>query len=397
MFSNLEQTFRWYGPSDPVTLQAIRQTGATGIVTALHHIPAGDVWTSDEIEKRKNMISAAGLRWSVVESVNVHESIKTASSDREQYAEKYIATLMNLAAQDIRIVCYNFMPVLDWTRTDIDFRLDNGASALRFHAPALAAFDLYILEREAAYQEFSSKQQADAKVYLDSLGPEDKKLLINNIMAGLPGTKDVLTLEQFKTHLEKYRGIDATQLKRNLVWFLKAVIPEAEKLGISLCIHPDDPPFPILGLPRVVSKEEDLLDVINACPSKANGLTFCTGSLGARADNDLPAMIDRLGQHIHFLHLRNVKREGDGSFYEDNHLEGSSDMYAIMKSILAEQKRRTDSGRTDIAIPMRPDHGHKLLDDFNYDTFPGYSAIGRLKGLAELRGLELGVKNTLYQ
>ena len=397
MFSNLEQTFRWYGPSDPVTLQAIRQTGATGIVTALHHIPAGDVWTSDEIEKRKNMISAAGLRWSVVESVNVHESIKTASSDREQYAEKYIATLMNLAAQDIRIVCYNFMPVLDWTRTDIDFRLDNGASALRFHAPALAAFDLYILEREAAYQEFSSKQQADAKVYLDSLGPEDKKLLINNIMAGLPGTKDVLTLEQFKTHLEKYRGIDATQLKRNLVWFLKAVIPEAEKLGISLCIHPDDPPFPILGLPRVVSKEEDLLDVINACPSKANGLTFCTGSLGARADNDLPAMIDRLGQHIHFLHLRNVKREGDGSFYEDNHLEGSSDMYAIMKSILAEQKRRTDSGRTDIAIPMRPDHGHKLLDDFNYDTFPGYSAIGRLKGLAELRGLELGIKNTIYQ
>ena len=397
MFSNLEQTFRWYGPSDPVTLQAIRQTGATGIVTALHHIPAGDVWTSDEIAKRKNMISAAGLRWSVVESVNVHESIKTASSDREQYAEKYIATLKNLAAQDIRIVCYNFMPVLDWTRTDIDFRLENGASALRFHAPALAAFDLYILEREAAYQEFSSEQQAEAKVYLDSLGPEDKKLLINNIMAGLPGTKDVLTLEQFKTHLEKYRGIDAAQLKRNLAWFLQAVIPEAEKLGINLCIHPDDPPFPILGLPRVVSKEEDLLDVIKACPSKANGLTFCTGSLGARADNDLPAMIDRLGQHIHFLHLRNVKREGDGSFYEDNHLEGSSDMYAIMKSILAEQKRRTDSGRTDIAIPMRPDHGHKLLDDFNYDTFPGYSAIGRLKGLAELRGLELGVKNTLYQ
>jgi len=397
MFSNLEQTFRWYGPTDPVTLQAIRQTGATGIVTALHHIPAGDVWTSDEIAKRKNMIGAAGLRWSVVESVNVHESIKTASSDREQYAEKYIATLKNLAAQDIRIVCYNFMPVLDWTRTDIDFRLENGASALRFHAPALAAFDLYILEREAAYQEFSSKQQADAKAYIDSLSRDERQRLVNNIMAGLPGTKDVLTLEQFKTHLEKYRGIDAAQLKKNLAWFLQTVIPEAEKLGISLCIHPDDPPFPILGLPRVVSKEGDLLDVINACPSKANGLTFCTGSLGARGDNDLPAMIDRLGQHIHFLHLRNVKREADGSFYEDNHLEGSSDMYAIMKSILAEQKRRSDSGRTDIAIPMRPDHGHKLLDDFNYDTFPGYSAIGRLKGLAELRGLERGIKSTLYQ
>ena len=397
MFSNLEQTFRWYGPSDPVTLQAIRQTGATGIVTALHHIPAGEVWTSDEIAKRKNMIGAAGLRWSVVESVNVHESIKTASADREQYAEKYIATLKNLAAHDIRIVCYNFMPVLDWTRTDIDFRLENGASALRFHAPALAAFDLYILEREAAYQEFSSEQQADAKAYLDSLSSDERQRLVNNIMAGLPGTKDVLTLEQFKTHLEKYRDIDAAQLKRNLAWFLQAVIPEAEKLGISLCIHPDDPPFPILGLPRVVSTEVDLLDVINACPSKANGLTFCTGSLGARGDNDLPAMIGRLGQHIHFLHLRNVKREADGSFYEDNHLEGSSDMYAIMKSILAEQKRRADNGRTDIAIPMRPDHGHKILDDFNYDTFPGYSAVGRLKGLAELRGLELGIKNTLYQ
>ncbi len=396
MFSNLEQTFRWYGPSDPVSLQAISQTGATSIVTALHHVPAGEVWTIDEIEKRKNLIRSAGLRWSVVESVNVHESIKTASPDREQYAEKYIATLKNLAASDIRIVCYNFMPVLDWTRTDIDFRLNNGASALRFHAPALAAFDLFILEREAAFLEFSNEQQVLAKAYLDGLNPDEKKLLINNIMAGLPGTKDVLTLEQFKGHLEKYTGIDAAQLKKNLAWFLQAVIPEAEKMGIRLCIHPDDPPCPILGLPRVVSKEEDLLDLINASPSIANGLTFCTGSLGARRDNDLPGMIDRLGKHIHFLHLRNVKREADGSFYEDNHLEGSSDMYAIMKSILAEQKRRADSGRTDIAIPMRPDHGHKLLDDFNYDTFPGYSAVGRLKGLAELRGLELGIKKTLY-
>jgi len=396
MFSNLEQTFRWYGPSDPVSLQAISQTGATGIVTALHHVPAGEIWTIDEIEKRNNLIRSAGLRWSVVESVNVHESIKTASPDREQYAEKYIATLKNLAASDIRIVCYNFMPVLDWTRTDIDFRLNNGASALRFHAPALAAFDLFILEREAAFLEFSNEQQVLAKAYLDGLNPDEKKLLINNIMAGLPGTKDVLTIEQFKGHLEKYTGIDAAQLKKNLAWFLQAVIPEAEKMGIRLCIHPDDPPFPILGLPRVVSKEEDLLDLINASPSIANGLTFCTGSLGARRDNDLPGMIDRLGKHIHFLHLRNVKREADGSFYEDNHLEGSSDMYAIMKSILAEQKRRSDSGRTDIAIPMRPDHGHKLLDDFNYDTFPGYSAVGRLKGLAELRGLELGIKKTLY-
>ncbi|HVW13478.1 MAG TPA: mannonate dehydratase [Mucilaginibacter sp.] len=396
MFSNLEQTFRWYGPSDPVTLAAIRQTGATGIVNALHHIPAGEVWSVDEIEKRKRVIETAGLRWSVVESVNVHESIKTASADREQYAEKYISTLKNLALTGIKTVCYNFMPVLDWTRTDIDYRLPNGASALRFQAPALAAFDLFILEREGAYKEFSEQQQQEAKNYLDRLDEEQKKVLIRNVMAGLPGTKDVLTVDQFRGHLEKYKGIDAGQLKRNLQWFLQAVVPEAEKIGVKMCIHPDDPPFPILGLPRVVSTENDLNDLVNASPSTSNGLTFCTGSLGARGDNDLPGMIQRLGAHIHFLHLRNVKREADGSFYEADHLAGSSDMYAIMKSVVQEQKRRRDSGRDDIAIPMRPDHGHKLLDDFNYDTFPGYSAIGRLKGLAELRGLEMGIKNTLY-
>lgn len=397
MFSNLEQTFRWYGPSEPVTLRAISQAGATGVVTALHHIPAGEVWSTEEIEKRKDTIEGAGLRWSVVESVNVHESIKTASPDREQYAEKYIETLRNLSKSGIKIVCYNFMPVLDWTRTDIDYRLPNGASALRFHAPALAAFDLYILEREGAYSEFSQDQQEKAKAYLDSIDADEKQRLARNVMAGLPGTKDVLTIDQFKGHLEKYEGIDAAQLKKNLAWFLQTVVPEAKKAGVKLCIHPDDPPFPIFGLPRVISKEEDLLNVVNACPSPSNGLTFCTGSLGARGDNDLPGMIGRLGQHIHFLHLRNVKRESDGSFYEDNHLEGSSDMYAIMKSVVQEQKRRADNGRDDIAIPMRPDHGHKLLDDFNYDTFPGYSAIGRLKGLAELRGLEMGIKKTLYQ
>ncbi|MBS1526636.1 MAG: mannonate dehydratase, partial [Bacteroidetes bacterium] len=258
------------------------------------------------------------------------------------------------------------------------------------------AFDLYILEREGAYSEFSEEQRQAAKNYLDSLNDEQKKVLVKNVMAGLPGTKDVLTLGQFKGHLEKYKGIDAVQLKKNLQWFLQAIIPEAEKTGVKMCIHPDDPPFPILGLPRVVSTESDLNDVINASPSTSNGLTFCTGSLGARAGNDLPGMIERLGAHIHFLHLRNVRREAGGSFYEADHLGGSSDMYAIMKSVVQEQKRRQDSGRDDVAIPMRPDHGHKLLDDFNYDTFPGYSAIGRLKGLAELRGLEMGIKNTLY-
>ena len=397
MFSNLEQTFRWYGPSDPVTLTAVRQTGATGVVTALHHIPSGEVWSKEEIEKRKNIVEAAGLTWSVVESVNIHESIKTASPDREKYAEKYIETLKNLSKAGIKIVCYNFMPVLDWTRTDINYRLPNGASALRFHAPALAAFDLYILEREGAYKNFTPDQQQKAKAYLDSLTAEQKKQLITNIMAGLPGTKDVLTLDQFKGHLEKYTGIDAEKLKQNLAWFLKAIIPDAEKLGVRMCIHPDDPPFPILGLPRVVSTESDLLDVVNASQSVSNGLTFCTGSLGARGDNDLPAMIGRLGKHIHFLHLRNVQRENDGSFFEADHLGGSTDMYAVMKAILQEQKNRVDNGREDIAIPMRPDHGHKLLDDFNYDTFPGYSAIGRLKGLAELRGLEMGIKNALFQ
>lgn len=396
MFSNLEQTFRWYGPSDPVTLKAISQTGATGVVTALHHIPSGEVWGLEEIEKRKNIIQSAGLRWPVVESVNIHESIKTARPDHEQYAEKYIVTLKNLSQAGIKTVCYNFMPVLDWTRTDIDYRLPNGASALRFNASALAAFDLYILEREGAYREFNAEQQTTARAYLDNLNAEEKKRLINNIMAGLPGTKDVLTIDEFKGHLEKYKELDAAKLRQNLAWFLQAIIPEAEKLGVKMCIHPDDPPFPIFGLPRVISTEDDLKEVINAAPSPSNGLTFCTGSLGARGDNDLPAMIDRLGTHIHFLHLRNVKRETDGSFYEDNHLEGSSDMYAIMKSVVQEQKRRADTGRDDVAIPMRPDHGHKLLDDFNYDTFPGYSAIGRLKGLAELRGLEMGIKRTLY-
>jgi mannonate dehydratase len=397
MFSNLEQTFRWYGPPDPVTLAAIRQTGATGIVTALHHIPSGDIWPVGEIEKRKNMILSAGLTWSVVESVNIHESIKTAGSEREKYAENYIITLKNLSQSGIKTVCYNFMPVLDWTRTDIDYRLPNGASALRFYAPALAAFDLYILEREGADKEFNKEQQQQAKLFLDSLTAYEKKRLINNIMAGLPGTKDVLTINQFKDHLEKYKDIDAIKLKQNLAWFLKAIIPDAEKLGVKMCIHPDDPPFPILGLPRVVSTESDLLDLINAAPSPGNGLTFCTGSLGARSDNDLPAMIDRLGKHIHFLHLRNVQRKAGGSFFEADHLGGSTDMYAVMKSVINEQKRRADNGRDDIAIPMRPDHGHKLLDDFNYNTFPGYSAIGRLKGLAELRGLEMGIKNTLYQ
>ncbi|MEO8886443.1 MAG: mannonate dehydratase [Mucilaginibacter sp.] len=396
MISNLEQTFRWFGPSDAVTLSAIRQTGATGIVNALHHIPSGAVWSPEEIKKRKDIIEAAGLTWSVVESVNIHESIKTDGPGRDEAIANYIQTLKNLAAADIKTVCYNFMPVLDWTRTNLDFRLPNNASALRYHAPALHAFDLYILERPEAFNEFTPAQQKAAKAYLDSLSSEEKELLINTIMAGLPGTDEVFTIPEFKEHLKKYENIDAKALKANLAYFLQAIIPDAEKLGVKMCIHPDDPPFAILGLPRVVSTEEDLKFIVDSAPSPSNGLTYCTGSLGARGDNDLPGIMNRLGQHVHFLHLRNVRREADGSFYEDNHLEGTTDMYAVMKAVILEQKKRLDAGRDDIAIPIRPDHGHKILDDYNYNTYPGYSVTGRMKGLAELRGLEMGIKKTLF-
>ena len=395
MINNLEQTFRWYGPSDPVTLAAIKQTGATGIVNALHHIPSGEVWSPEEICSRKTMIAGAGFNWSVVESVNIHESIKIGAPGRDQCIENYIQTLKNLGAAGIKTVCYNFMPVLDWTRTDLDYRLANGGSALRFHAPGVAAFDLYILEREKAYFEYTAEQQQKAKSYLDSLDHDEIKLLTNTILAGLPGTDEVFSVAEFNEYLHKYAAVDATALKNNLAYFLKAIIPTAEECGIRMCIHPDDPPFPIFGLPRVVSTEKDLEDVVNACPSPNNGITFCTGSLGARGDNDLPGMVSRLGGHIHFLHLRNVQREPDGSFHEADHLGGSTDMYAVMKNVVLEQKKRSDSGRDDVVIPMRPDHGHKILDDFNYNTYPGYSVIGRLKGLAELRGLELGIKRSI--
>jgi len=395
MTPDLEQTFRWFGPSDPVTLQAITQTGATGVVNALHHIPAGEEWSLDEIQARKAMIEAAGLRWSVVESVNIHESIRIAGPERDSYIEKYIRTLKNLAQAGLSVVCYNFMPVLDWTRTNLDYRLPNGASALRYDAPALAAFDLYILQRPEAFDEFTPDQQEKAKAYLASLSEAEITQLTNIIMAGLPGTDDVFTIDEFKVHLKKYEHINSAVLKQNMAYFLKAIMPDAEQSGIKMCVHPDDPPFSILGLPRVVSTEQDLHDVVNACPSPSNGLTFCTGSLGANPNNDLPGIVERLGEHFHFIHLRNVQREEDGSFYEADHLNGSTDMHAVMKNIILEQQKRQAKGRTDLAIPMRPDHGHKLLDDFNYNTYPGYSVIGRMKGLAELRGLEMGIKYTL--
>ena len=392
---NLKQTFRWFGPDDEVTLGDIRQTGASGIVTALHHIPCGEEWTSPEIAKRQNIIQAADLDWSVVESVNIHETIKTGEPDRNYYIEKYALTLKNLAREGLKTVCYNFMPVLDWTRTHLDFRLPNHASALRYDASALAAFELYILERASAFNEYTLEQQKAAKVYLDKLSADEMKLVTNVIMAGLPGTDKVFTLKEFREHLKSYAEVDAAKLKQNLAYFLRAIIPFAEEAGIKMCIHPDDPPFPILGLPRVVSNENDLNDIVSYAPSPSNGITLCTGSLGARADNDLPGIVERLGGHIHFLHLRNVQREADGSFYEAEHLNGSTDMYAVMKNVILEQQKRVNTGRNDIAIPMRPDHGHKILDDFKRNTYPGYSIIGRLKGLAELRGLEMGIKKSL--
>ena len=395
MIPDLEQTFRWFGPTDPVTLKAISQTGATGIVSALHHIPCGDVWSLEEIRLRKDIIEQAGFGWCVVESVNLHESIKMGTPERDAYIEKYKQTLKNLAGCGIKTVCYNFMPVLDWTRTHLDYRLPNGASALRYHAPALAAFELYILEREGAFNDFSEQEQLTAKQYLDNLTANEKEQLINTILAGLPGTDEVFTISEFKEYLQKYAGIGQQGLKSNLAYFLQNIIPTAQEVGINMCIHPDDPPFPVLGLPRVVCNEQDLIDVVNAYPCPSNGLTLCTGSLGANPINNIPGIIERLGAHIHFLHLRNVRREADGSFYEDEHLAGSTDMYAVMKAIVQEQIKRAKTGRNDVAIPMRPDHGHKILDDYNYNTYPGYSVIGRLKGLAELRGLELGIKRNL--
>ena len=395
MIPDLEQTFRWFGPADPVTLASIKQTGATGIVSALHHIPCGEAWSLDEVTGYNKIINKAGFNWSVVESVNIHEAIKTGSGQKDAFIEKYIATLKNLGKCGITTVCYNFMPVLDWTRTHLDHRLSNNASALRFDATALAAFDLFVLEREGAYHDWTQQQQSSAKRYLDDLSPAEKELLTATILAGLPGTDEVFSIPEFKDQLQKYSRVDADALKYNLKYFLRAIVPYAEAYGIKMCIHPDDPPFPILGLPRVVCTEADLRDVIDACPAPNNGITLCTGSLGANAANDIPGIISRLGSHIHFLHLRNVKREADGSFHEADHLAGSTDMFEVMKAVVHEQIKRRDAGRTDITIPMRPDHGHKILDDYNYNTYPGYSIIGRLKGLAELRGLEMGVKRSI--
>ncbi|WP_299097355.1 mannonate dehydratase [uncultured Winogradskyella sp.] len=385
----MTETFRWFGKSDAVTLSDIRQSGATGVVTALHHIPNGEIWSIEDIETTKNEILNAGLEWSFIESIPIHENIKLRQGDYAKRIENYKQSLINVAKCGVKNVCYNFMPVLDWTRTHLFWELEDGSTALRFDKVEMAVFETYIMQRNDVKKDYDKAILAKAKQRYEAMSKTEIQRLKDGILKGLPGTVDDLDIPTFKKMIAQYKDLSHSDLKSNLSYFLNEIIPLAEELGVKMAIHPDDPPFDIMGLPRIITSERDLDDLVGFIDSPSNGITFCTGSLGANKNNDLPNMIEKFKNRIHFLHLRNVKREDDGSFYEDHHLEGSSDMFEIVKAVLKIEKERN------ISLPMRPDHGHQMLDDLKHNnSYAGYTAIGRLKGLAELRGLSLGISKS---
>ena len=400
----MKETWRWFGPDDPVSLQDIAQAGARGIVTALHHLPAGAIWSEREISLRnKEILSSKSsidvdLKWSVVESLPVSEDIKRKSGDWRTHIKNYCISLENLAAAGISTICYNFMPILDWTRTELEWKLPNGATCMRFDLIDFIAFDMFILNRNGACNDYSEGLNLEAKKRFEGMSKETKENLTSNIVSGLPGAAAKFSLKDVKLHLKKYENITERILRTNFVSFLREVAPIAHELGLRLCCHPDDPPFPLLGLPRIMSTEKDYKIIMDEIPLKSNGITLCSGSLGVRAENNLIKMMSRLGDRVHFLHLRNVKRESDvvpNSFYEEEHLKGNTDMVSLIRAILEEEKRRRKNKREDWSIPFRPDHGHNILDDLKRKSKPGYPAIGRLKGLAELRGILTALSNNL--